>query len=237
MTAAKRNRLPRLLITGFEPFAGAPVNPTEFLVRALADDPLGFAGMSAFRAALLPVDYRAIGSMLSDLGGNFAPDIAIHFGLAAGCGGFRLERVARNRFEKARPDNLGVAPADGPICAAGPVLTPTLPLEPIHDALTAAHLPVEWSDDAGGYLCNMAMTLSLAGTCAGFSPAMSGFVHVPLTGERTRLSEAQLLKGAAVIAKAALRVWRTGYSSSLAVTDTPSVFGRSSGVDMPEAAI
>lgn len=213
MTMAGAGRLPRLLVTGFEPFPGAPVNPTESLVREFVAHPPNLAGMSAFRAALLPVDYRTIGSRLSAIGRDFVPDIAIHFGLAAGCGGFRLERVARNRFEGAKLDNHGIAPVDGPICAAASMLAPTLPLQSIHDALTSENLPVEWSDDAGGYLCNMAMTLSLAGTCDGFSPNMSGFIHVPLAGEGARLSETRLLHGAAIIAKAALIEWRAVYSS------------------------
>ncbi len=74
-----------------------------------------------------------------------------------------------------------------------------LPLDAIHDALSAQGLPVEWSDDAGAYLCNMVMTLSLAKACEGFAPAMSGFIHVPLTGEGEPLDMAQLLLGARII--------------------------------------
>jgi pyroglutamyl-peptidase len=189
----------RLLVTGFEPFPGAPVNPTEWLVGALSADPPGRSDIAAFRAEVLPVDYAAIGPRLSAIGREFAPDIAIHFGLAAECRGFRLERVARNRFAGAPVDNAGTAAPDGPICAGPAELASRLPLQAIHDALQAHSLPVEWSDDAGSYLCNMVMTLSLAGVLPGFTPAASGFVHVPPAGEGRIVSRDALLVGARLI--------------------------------------
>jgi pyroglutamyl-peptidase len=212
MAGKARRVLPRLLVTGFEPFPGAPVNPTRRLVGMLRADPPALAGIGAFRAETLPVDYAAIGPRLSEIGRDFAPDIAIEFGLARSCAGFRLERVAQNRFASARPDNAGVCPADGPICDAPPLLPSTLPLQAIHDALVQERLPVEWSDDAGGYLCNMAMTLSLAGSCGSFRPSMAGFIHVPpFSAEGVRdggFDEALLLSGALVIIECCIRGWQ-----------------------------
>lgn len=201
---------PRLLVTGFEPFPGAPVNPTQWLVARLQAEPPELGAADAFRAELLPVDYRVIGERLSAIGRDFAPDIVLHFGLARTAAGFRLERVARNRFEAARPDNYGHSPEDGPICAAPPVLPSTLPLDAIHAALTDAGLPVEWSDDAGGYLCNMAMTLTLAGACDGISPRISGFVHVPPIGPGSSLSEAGFERGARLIAETVVALSGSG---------------------------
>ena len=80
-------------------------------------------------------------------------------------------------------DNLGFIPEVGPICAGPETLESRLPLNAIHKELSAAGLPVEWSDDAGGYLCNAVFTLSLARGAEDFHPAMSGFIHVPLLSE------------------------------------------------------
>ena len=205
---------PRLLVTGFEAFPGAPVNPTEWLVGRLLAKPPELSGISAFRAELLPVDYRRIGARLEAIGRDFAPDIAVHFGLAQRATGFRLERTADNRFQSARPDNSGYCPDDGPICAAAPALASTLPLEPIHAALTDAGLPVEWSEDAGGYLCNVVFTLSAAHACDGFAPSMTGFVHVPPSGPGCALSLPQLARGAHIVLRTAVSAWckaaRTG---------------------------
>jgi len=211
MAGGGREHLPRLLVTGFEPFPGAPVNPTQRLVELLRADPPMINGIAAFRAETLPVDYAAIGPRLADLGRDFAPDIAIQFGLARNCAGFRLERVAQNRFAAARPDNASFCPADGCICEGPPLLPSTLPLQAIHDALVAAGLPVEWSDDAGGYLCNMAMTLTLAGACPPFRPQMAGFIHVPPLDEAPHASaafdEAALLQGATIAMRQCADAW------------------------------
>lgn len=186
-------------MTGFEPFPGAPVNPTQRLVAWLRRRKPAIAGMGAFRAEVLPVDYAAVGPRLSAIGHEFRPDVVIHFGLAQRCAGFRLERVARNLLSAARPDNTGSAPGDGAICAGPALLPSTLPLEAIHAALAAAGLPVEWSDDAGGYLCNMVFALSAAQACEGFAPRMTGFVHVPLIGPGHALGVRQFHRGAMTV--------------------------------------
>jgi pyroglutamyl-peptidase len=204
MGAAGVETLPSVLVTGFQPFPGAPVNPTQRLVEHLRGEPPGIEGMAAFRAELLPVDYESIGPRLSAIGKVFSPDIALHFGLAHGCGGFRLERLARNAFANAKPDNNGFTPVDGPICKAPTLLQSRLPLQAIHDALTAEGLPVVWSDDAGGYLCNVLMTLSLAAACEGFLPRISGFIHVPTVGAGCALSDEDFFRGVDIILRTVL---------------------------------
>ena len=202
----------RVVVTGFEPFPGAPVNPTERLVAALRAAPPSFEGVAAFRAEILPVDYAAVGPRLSAIGRDFAPDIAIHFGLANECVGFRLERLARNRFGADRPDNAGVLREGGAVCAGPETLPSGLPLEAIARRLAGLGLPVEWSDDAGGYLCNTVFMLSRAHACAGFAPDRSGFVHVPPTGEGSGfpLSDAGLMAGALAIVEECVVGWAVG---------------------------
>jgi pyroglutamyl-peptidase len=200
---------PRLLVTGFEPFPGAPVNPTERLVARLrAEAPAG-EGIAAFRADILPVDFDAVGPRLSAIGRDFAPDIALHFGLATECAGFRLERIARNRFEADRPDNSGVLREGGAVCAGPDIIASRLPLDAIASRLAAAGLPVEWSNDAGGYLCNTVMTLSLAHACEDFAPAVSGFMHVPLTGAKPdfAMTDDDLFEGALIAIRACVDQW------------------------------
>ena len=207
------NRPARILVTGFSVFPGAPVNPTEALVGILDDDPPCGDGIEAFRAEVLAVDYAGIQDRLSAIGRAFLPDIAIHFGLAGDCAGFRLERIARNSHEGARPDQAGALPATGRVCAGPETLTSTLPLETIAERLGHAGLPVEWSDDAGAYLCNTVFTLSLAHACDGFRPAMSGFVHVPPLKEAEpqrpgAMGIDDLAAGARIVIGACADAWR-----------------------------
>lgn len=190
---------PRILVTGFGPFPGAPDNPTDWLVSRLAANPPVGEGIAAFHAEVLEVEYDRVRPRLSRLGKAFAPDIAIHFGLAAEASGFRLERVARNSHAAARPDNAGRLPLGARICEGPDMLASTLPLQVIAENLASAGLPVEWSEDAGGYLCNTVFVLSRFGACAGFSPPMTGFIHVPLAGARdVPMSRAQLEAGARI---------------------------------------
>lgn len=171
--------------------------------------------MSAFLAEVLPVAYDTLPLRLSEIGRAFRPDIAVHFGLARSCAGFRLERTARNRFVSRNRDNRGFSPAAGPICAGPETLQSRLPLEAIHVRLAAAGLPVEWSDDAGGYLCNTVFTLSLAHGVGDFRPAMSGFVHVPPTTiaglpGNGRIDGDALLAGARIVLGEAVSAWHIG---------------------------
>lgn len=203
---------PRILVTGFGPFPGAPENPTSWLVSQLAANPPGGEGIGAFHAEELEVEYGRVGPWLSDLGGAFAPDIAIHFGLAAEASGFRLERVARNSHAGARPDNAGRLPPSVRICAGPQMLASSLPLEAISQGLATAGLPVEFSEDAGGYLCNTVFVLSRFHACEGLRPAMSGFVHVPLLagqpGARAgAMTPDDLLRGARLIVAASAAAW------------------------------
>ncbi|MBL8580402.1 MAG: hypothetical protein JNK47_24670 [Mesorhizobium sp.] len=203
-------RPPRILVTGFSVFPGAPVNPTEALVFALRDAPPE-SGIEAFRAEVLAVEYATVAERLSAIGRDFRPDIAIHFGLASACSGFRLERSARNSHANAREDQTGCLPVDAQVCAGPETFASTLPLDLIALRLEGAGHRVEWSDDAGGYLCNTVFTLSVAHACEGFVPAMAGFVHVPLLKENGTIgtmSFDDLVSGARVATDACVEAWR-----------------------------
>lgn len=203
-------RRPRILLTGFSVFPGAPVNPTEALVGNLREAPPAID--ADLKTAVLSVEYDTIAAQLAALCVDFQPDIALHFGLARECRGFRLERVARNTNAKARPDNLGNMPVAAAICAGPETIDSTLPLVEIERRLAVVGLPVEWSDDAGGYLCNTVFTLSAAHACDGLKPAMTGFIHVPpldtdASATGVTMSLADLRRGADIILAAATDAW------------------------------
>ncbi len=203
---------PRILVTGFGIFPGAPVNPTEALVARLLADPPAGPHVAAFEAHVLAVEYGSVAANLSQIGAAFRPDIAIHFGLARGCSGFRLERVARNAHAPGRPDQAGRLPDRASICDGPDSFVSTLPLDDTAAALRAAGLPVQWSDDAGGYLCNMVFALSASHSCDGLRPAFCGFVHVPPLKEAepespNAMALADLERGARIVVDVAARAW------------------------------
>lgn len=202
-------RRPRILVTGFSAFPGAPVNPTERLILELQARRPAFQKAGDVSFAILDVDYARLPVALSHLAMAGQPDIAIHFGLSAEAHGFTLERCARNIFGS-KPDNAGRAPTEARICVGPDILASTLPLERLHEALVARGLPVSWSDDAGGYLCNYLFYLSRSGSIMEFAPEMSGFIHVPpLAGEADSIgmSMEMLVEGATLIVLACMAAW------------------------------
>ena len=123
MVGAQSHRRPRILVTGFSSFPGAPRNPTERLIAELENRQAELAALGDVRLAVLDVDYRTLPQALSRLGADFAPDIAIHFGLSGKAGGFMLERLARNAVGPL-PDNAGHVPEARTICALADAYPP-----------------------------------------------------------------------------------------------------------------
>ncbi|TWH01285.1 pyroglutamyl-peptidase [Mesorhizobium sp. J18] len=202
---------PRILVTGFSVFPGAPVNPTEKVIERLRGDAVWLARHGNIRLEVLPVEYGQIPGRLEALGNEFAPDIAIHFGLSAKAEGFTLERLARNEIAAGRPDNAGCLPELTQIVGGGGDIAATLPVKAIQEALVARNLPVSLSDDAGGYLCNYLFYHSCGQVCAGFAPDMAGFIHVPplADGEAplNAMALQDLVAGATVIIDTCSAAW------------------------------
>lgn len=199
----------RILVTGFSPFPGAPVNPSEELVRLFQQREPRFGEDIELDALLLKTSYAAVGETLASIGETQPPDIALHFGLARSAKGFRLERVARNVVSCASPDAVGYLPGDSTICVGAEAIESTLPLADIHRALTERNIPVEYSDSAGDYVCNFTFYSALGGLFGRFNPRMCGFIHIPYLGHQLRqvsdsealpsLSEENLWQGALLI--------------------------------------
>jgi pyroglutamyl-peptidase len=199
---------PKVLVTGFGPFPGAPENPTDRLVRALAAEPAAELGVATLKAVVLPVDYRKSWPVLRRLNGSFGPDIVVHFGLSRNAQGLVVERRGGRRVRADRPDAAGFAPPSGVVRRSGPDSLPaSLPAEPIVGALRDAGIRAEVSDEAGGYVCDATLYRSLH--AAGARPErLVGFIHVPPEGTRG-LTRERLREAAAVVVRTAASLWFT----------------------------
>lgn len=159
-----------VLVTVFGAFPGQDVNPTEDIADALA-------GQDHVVSHVLDVSYERSIQQLDDLVQMVAPMAVVSFGVAADAHGIRLEELARNRGGAATPDVDGAQGPPGPL-DDGPESLPTrLPLPAIADALVAAGIPVEPSDDAGKYVCNHIFRRLVTHPVLADIPV--GFVHVP----------------------------------------------------------
>lgn len=207
-------RLPRVLVTGFSVFPGAPLNPTEHLIPLIEAERDRYASMCVLATDVYPVDFQGLPNRLTGACTAGSPDIAIHFGLDADCQGITLERVARNAFGIGRADNIGFAPSTAWIHEGGEHLPSSLPLETLHRELKEAGLPVSFSDDAGDYLCNYIFYLARSKLCAGYEPDMAGFIHVPPLQEKHGAGAAnamaleQLLAASRIIITTCCETWR-----------------------------
>lgn len=165
---------PLVLVTGFGPFPGTPVNPSREVARLLEAAPP--AGLRV-QGSELPVSFRDTPAVLrAVIAGLEAPAALLGLGVQKEPG-FRLERRARGRYETERVDNDGLSAA-GLRLDVGEDLVSDLDLEALAGSLRAAGASeVCLSDDAGGYLCELTNhTLLDEGRRLGI-PAL--FLHVP----------------------------------------------------------
>jgi len=165
----------KVLITGFEPFGKATLNPSGEIVKRISGDNI--------ITAILPVAYAQSAEALLVLIEQHNPDVVISLGQAEGRTQITPERIAINLDDARLADNEGVSRIDEPILEDGPVAyESTLPIKEFVSAITAAGIPAAVSLSAGAFLCNHIFYVAqnrLKGT-----KVRSGFVHVPLMDEQ-----------------------------------------------------
>jgi pyroglutamyl-peptidase len=166
-----------ILLTGFEPFDGDPVNPSGEVAKLLDGRVLGDC---LVRSVILPVQHeaaRAVVAPLLDAPGLVA---VVHLGLAGGRARISLERVAVNVMDYSRPDAHGQVLTDVACTEDGPAAYfSTLPLRAILAALTAEGIPAAISNTAGTYLCNDISYTTLHALSRRPLAIPAGFVHLP----------------------------------------------------------
>ena len=169
----------RVLLTGFEPFADATVNPSWDAVELVG---AAWRGEAEVVVARLPVEFGRAAAELLALVEVEAPDVVIAVGVAEGRTGVTPERLAINLDDARIPDNAGSQPVDAPVVpGADAALWSTLPVKEIVAAIRAADLPASLSLSAGSFVCNhvfYALQHALRGR-----DIKSGFIHVPASPE------------------------------------------------------
>lgn len=169
----------RVLLTGFEPFADAPVNPSWDAVELVGRT---WSGEAEVVVARLSVEFGRAPAELLAMVDEHAPDVVIAVGVAEGRTGVTPERVAINLDDAPIPDNAGTLPIDEPVVSgADAALWSTLPVKEIVAAIRAAGLPASLSLSAGSFVCNhvfYALQHALRGR-----DIASGFIHVPASPE------------------------------------------------------
>ncbi|MCX2722198.1 peptidase C15 [Roseibium salinum] len=188
-------RVRTILVTGFSPFPGAPVNPTERLMhrlpRRLGKHQCGVE----FVFHVLPTTWAGRRDVTDRLRLDIRPDAIVHFGVDGTRRTLNIETRAINRAVRVRPDAMGRAPERPELAPSGErIRRSTLPGRALCRAALAARAPAALSDNAGTYLCNATLWDSIG------SGIPSIFVHVPALprGPRDSRPPYHLVEDAAV---------------------------------------
>ena len=173
---------PRVLLTGFEPFGGAAVNPSWQAVALVAAEPP--PGIDVTALELECVFGRSV-SQLRDAINAGEYDLILCVGQAGGRADISVERVAINLDDARIPDNAGNQPVDSQIVAGGPdAYFAPLPVKACVAAVRGIGLPASVSHTAGTFVCNHVFYGLAHYLATERSGARGGFVHIPYAPEQ-----------------------------------------------------
>ena len=176
----------RILLTGFEPFAGSPVNPSQLVVRRIAASPppgVELVGM------VLPVVYYKAADLIRESLHHERPDLWLGIGQGA-VSGLSVETVGLNLNHARIPDNEGNSP-HGEVARPGDpaAFFTTIPARELVAYLRSQGVPAQVSLSAGSFLCNHELYAALQYTATARLNTRCGFIHVPLLPEQAAAIE------------------------------------------------
>ena len=170
-----------VLLTGFAPFGGDDVNPSQAVMRALDGAILAGHRIAGLE---LPVAFGDSLRVLRQAISRTRPVLVACLGQAGGRAAISLERVAINVDDARIPDNAGAQPVDAPVVPGGPAAYfTTLPIKAMSLALAEAGIAASVSQTAGTYVCNHVF-YGLMHTLRRRPGVRGGFIHVPWSEEQ-----------------------------------------------------
>jgi pyroglutamyl-peptidase len=169
-----------VLLTGFEPFNGATINPAWEAVRALAD---WHHPDIRIVTRQLPCVFGLSTRLLLDAVEECKPDVVIAVGQAGARAGITVERIAINIDDAPIADNDRWQPRDATIVSTGPAAYfATLPIKAMVQAISERGVNASVSQTAGTFVCNHVF-YGLMHFTHGL-PLTAGFIHVPYLPEQ-----------------------------------------------------
>ena len=169
----------KLLITGFDPFGGAAVNPSWMAVSRLPDR----VGDFELCKLEIPTVFDKATRIVLEKAAEFGPDVILCVGQAGGRAAVTPERIGVNIRDARIGDNEGNQPRGEFVAIDGPAAYfATVPVLKMAEAIEAAGIPATVSNSAGAFVCNDTLYGILhhyAGT-----QVRCGFIHVPFVPEQ-----------------------------------------------------
>jgi pyroglutamyl-peptidase len=170
----------RILVTGFEPFPGAPFNPTEPLVDRLTRLRRPALADVELTSHIFPVTYSAVDRQLPELITQYRPQALLMFGLATRTSWVRIETRARNAVTMLWPDADHTRVRRGSIAGTADDMMFGPHTERLLRAALATGIDARLSRNAGSYLCNYLSWRAIEAVQGNKGPRRAAFIHVPL---------------------------------------------------------
>ena len=169
----------KLLITGFDPFGGASINPAWEAVKLLPDQ----IGDFEIYKLEIPTVFGLAAETVLTKAEELQPDVILCIGQAGGRAAVTPERIAVNIRDAKIRDNAGNQPVGEFVVSDGPAAYfATVPVMEMAAAICAAELPGAVSNSAGAFVCNDTL-YSLLHHYAD-THVKVGFIHVPYLPEQ-----------------------------------------------------
>ena len=171
-----------ILVTGFGPFGGEPVNPALEAIKLLDGRQVG--GYKVVTKELPVTRFASIEAMEKYIA-ETEPVLVLAVGQAGGRLEITPERVAINVDDFRIPDNGGVQPVDEAIVTEAPVAYwSSLPIKAMVAAMKQAGIPAAVSNSAGTFVCNHLFYGLMHCLAQHGNEVRGGFVHIPYLPEQ-----------------------------------------------------
>lgn len=171
----------KILVTGFDPFDNAVINPAWEAVNAL---PAQIAGAEIKKVQVPTVFYESINVMV-EAAQEFRPDFILCVGQAGGRSDVTVERVGINVDDARIKDNKGNRPIDTSIFDDGEnAYFVKLPIKKMVQFVRFAGIPCSISNTAGTFVCNHLLYGLLYYISKHSIAKAGGFIHVPYLPEQ-----------------------------------------------------
>lgn len=188
----------KLLITGFDPFGGASINPAWEAVKLLPETIADFE----VHKLEIPTVFGLATEKVLEKAAEIRPDVILCIGQAGGRGSVTPERIGVNIRDAKISDNAGNQPVGQFVAEEGPAAYfATVPVMAMADAIQKESLPGQVSNSAGAFVCNDTL-YGLLHHYAGTGVKV-GFIHVPWLPEQG--SPSMPLEKTAAALEAAIR--------------------------------
>ena len=166
----------KILVTGFDPFGGEPINPAIESVKRLPDN---IAGAEIIKLEIPTVRKKSLEKIEKAIN-EHNPKVILSIGQAGGRFDISIERIGINLDDFRIPDNEGNQIIDEPIFPDGEnSYFVKLPVKAMVQNVQKNNIPASVSYTAGTFVCNHVLYGVLYLIEKKYKGKKSGFIHIP----------------------------------------------------------